>query len=332
MTRRNRGPKRRIISAERRDSRRVSIIGAGRLGAAFAIALRMAGHSIELVVTEHAANARKVSRLVGGKTVGLSANQVRRLTADQAERLQRTSLFIISTPDDAIAPVSAELAAALKPLLTKNPKTRRPRIALHTSGALTSKALKPLKELGFSVGSLHPLVSISDSKTGAEWLTRAYFSVEGDAEAIRSARTLVRGIGGRAFEINAESKALYHAAALMASPNMTALFDVALEMLTRCGLSRSIARKVLLPLVGSTLHNLTTQDPSRALTGTFKRGDVATVRKHIDAIQSQDLKEALAAYVVLGRHSMKLAARSGKEAVEIDDLLATAFAESRKRS
>lgn len=332
MNRRNRGPKRRTVSAERRDRPGVSIIGAGRLGAAFGIALRKAGHSIELVVTEHDASARRVSRLIGGQTVGLSANQVRRLTTGQAERLNRTALFIIATPDDAIAPVSAGLASALEPLLTKNPKTRRRRIALHTSGALSSKVLEPLKELGFSVGSLHPLVSISDSKTGAEWLTRAYFSVEGEAEATRSARKLVREIGGRAFEINAESKALYHAAALMASPNMTALFDVALEMLIRCGLSRSTARKVLLPLVESTLHNLTTQDPSSALTGTFKRGDVATVRKHIDAIQAEDLKEALAAYVVLGRHSAKLAALSGKQAAEIDDLLAAAFAESRKRS
>ncbi len=150
--------------------------------------------------------------------------------------------------------------------------------------------------------------------------------------AVRSARKIAREIGGRAFEINAESKALYHAAALMASPNMTALFDVALEMLTRCGLSRSNARKVLLPLVESTIHNLSAQDPSRALTGTFKRGDVATVRKHLAAIQSQDLKEALAAYVVLGRHSLRLAPRSGKQAVEIDDLLAAAFAKSRKGS
>ena len=328
MTRRNRGPKRRIISAKRRGRPGVSIIGAGRLGTAFAIALRKAGHSIELVVTKHAANALRVSRLIGGETVGLSASQMRRLTPEQSDRLQRTSLFIISTPDDAIGPVSAELAAALKPILTENPGTRRSRVALHTSGALSSKVLEPLKEPGFSVGSLHPLVSISHPETGAEWLTRAYFSVEGDAVAIRSARRIVREIGGQAFEINPESKALYHAAALMASPNMTALFDVALEMLTRCGLSRSNARKVLLPLVESTIHNLSTQDPSRALTGTFKRGDIATVRKHIAAIQSQDLKEALAAYVVLGRHSLKLAARSEKQAAGIDNLLTAASAKS----
>src|SRR5437868_10489920 len=40
------------------------------------------------------------------------------------------------------------------------------RIALHTSGALSSDALAPLSAAGFAVGSLHPLVSVSDARAG----------------------------------------------------------------------------------------------------------------------------------------------------------------------
>jgi len=87
---------------------------------------------------------------------------------------------------------------------------------------------------------------------------------------------------------------------------MVALFDIALEMLGHCGLSPRRAREVLLPLVESTLANLSTRDPARALTGTFKRGNVSTVRKHLAAIESEQLSDALAAYVLLGRRSLGL--------------------------
>ena len=78
-------------------------------------------------------------------------------------------------------------------------------------------------------------------------------------------------------------------------------------MLSSCGLSRRRARQVLLPLVESTLANLKLQDPKLALTGPFKRGDAATIRKHIAAMRSADLHDALAAYALLGRRSLAMA-------------------------
>jgi predicted short-subunit dehydrogenase-like oxidoreductase (DUF2520 family) len=165
------------------------------------------------------------------------------------------------------------------------------------------------------------LISISDPKAGADRFREIWFALEGDAAAVGAAQRLVKGLGARHFRITASKKALYHAAALMASPNLTALFDIALQMLVRCGLSETRARNVLLPLVKSTLDNLTQQDPARALTGTFKRGDVATVRKHLSAIESQDLSEALRAYVVLGCHSIDLAGLKGTSRSEIQRLL-----------
>lgn len=184
---------------------------------------------------------------------------------------------------------------------------------MHTSGALGANVLNPLKREGFAVGSIHPLISISNPETGANWLARAYYSLEGDSTAVMAGRRLVRELGGKSFQIKPEMKALYHAAALMASPNLTALFDIALEMLSRCGISTTRARQVLLPLVESTLANLVRQDPRSALTGTFKRGDLATAIKHINSIKGEKLIEALQAYVVLGNRSLALAKPSRNE-------------------
>src|SRR5207237_17913 len=162
------------------------------------------------------------------------------------DELTRADLIIIAVSDDAIETVTQQLAAVFrtrsKALRPKMPR----RTAMHTSGALGANVLDPLKREGFVVGSIHPLISISDPATGADWLARAYFSLEGDSQAVMVGRRLVGQLGGQSFQIRPEMKALYHAAALMASPNLTALFDMALEMMTRCGMSPLRARNALL--------------------------------------------------------------------------------------
>jgi len=286
----------------------VSIIGAGRVGTAFGIGLRKAGYKIDLLVAKHERSAKRAARLIGSPVVALSAAQFRRLTKTN---VPQSSLIIIATPDGVIESIANELAAMFRARGPNNPVKNR--VVLHTSGAFPAQVLRPLRDRGFAIGSLHPLISISDSEIGAKGLTHSFFSLEGDAAAVRLGRRIGRDLGGQSFTINSSAKPLYHAAALMASPGMTALFDIAVEMLARCGLSRTRARKILLPLVKSTLENLKTQDPARALTGTFKRGDIATVRKHLAAIESQKMRDALEAYVVLGRRSLALSDHAPNE-------------------
>jgi predicted short-subunit dehydrogenase-like oxidoreductase (DUF2520 family) len=286
----------------------VAIIGAGRMGTALGLALKAAGYQIEVVVTKRPSRARRAANAIGGQTLGLSVQQMERLSQAQAERFMTSSLIVIATPDDAIAGAAQSLAGLLKsnPAAPAKGQHRR-RTALHTSGALSSEVLRPLQSAGFATGSLHPLVSISDSVSGASALAQAFFSIEGEPAAVRVARSMVRSFGGQSFLIESRHKSLYHAAAVMASPHTVALLDIALEMLGRCRISPERARKVLLPLMESTVANLATQNPAHALTGTFLRGDVATVRSHLAAIKSEKLRDALSAYVLLGQRSLSLA-------------------------
>jgi predicted short-subunit dehydrogenase-like oxidoreductase (DUF2520 family) len=91
----------------------------------------------------------------------------------------------------------------------------------------------------------------------------------------------------------------------MASGNVTALFDVAIGMLAECGLTRRQAQTALLPLLASAVRNLEELDPARALTGTFTRGDVETVKRHLASLKNH--QPALEAYRLLGRRSLQLA-------------------------
>jgi predicted short-subunit dehydrogenase-like oxidoreductase (DUF2520 family) len=186
---------------------------------------------------------------------------------------------------------------------------------LHASGALGSDALAPLGAHAFSLGSLHPLVSITDASSGAEHLRGAFYCLEGEARARAAAKEIVRALAGHSFSIAARDKPLYHAAAVMSAGHMVALFSLATEMLVRCGLSPRRASSVLLPLAASTLENLARAKLSAdALTGPFARADVATLRGHLAALREFDMNETLPVYVALGRHALRLARARGGSA------------------
>ncbi len=278
-------------ATKRKEKPEVSIIGAGRLGTTLAVALSRRGYSIRSIVSRRAQSARKAAKLLDGNPRVFAANKL--------HSLPPADLFLITTPDDQIAAVAAELSS-----FENNPK--RKLTALHTIGALSSEVLAPLRQKGWNTGSIHPLVSVSDSRNGATPLQGAFWSVEGDNGALRLGKAIVRDLEGRSFSIRSEDKPLYHAAAVMIAGNVVALFDVTIEMLAQCGLSRKTARSILLPLIASTVHNLQTKDPADALTGTFSRGDVETVKRHIAALKSNELCDALELYRLLGKRSLKL--------------------------
>lgn len=293
----------------------ISIIGAGRLGTALAVALASRGYSIEAVVARRLHHARRAAALI--------PSAPRPLTSAQLNLLPSSDLLFITTPDDAIE----QAAASLLLLAKSTPETsgKRKRTVLHTSGALSSNVLSGLRDAGFHVGSMHPLVSVSDAVSGAESLRTAFYCVEGERAASRVARALVRDLGGQSFSISARDKALYHAAAVMASGHVVALFDIAIEMLLHCGLNRARARAVLMPLLRSTIENLSAHEPARALTGTFARADVTTVRRHLAALRQLSGREAYATYLLLGQRSLQLAESIGAANVAASKEIALAL-------
>lgn len=281
----------------------VSIIGAGRLGTALAIALSQCGYQVEAVVARRKAHAESAARLVPNEPLALSSSELNRLPPSR--------LLFITTPDDVIEDTAAGLAIATR-------EHGEQGIALHTSGALSSDVLKSLREAGFHTGSMHPLVAVSEPFTGAESLRRAFFCIEGGRKAASAARAVVRDLGARSFHVSTEKKALYHAAAVTSSGHVVALLDIAIEMLVRCGLKEKDARSILMPLIESNTENLRELAPAHALTGTFARADMRTVRRHLEAIRREGMSDALTAYKLLGRRSLRLAKQrgAGREAIK----------------
>lgn len=268
------------------------------------LALRVAGYPILSVVARRLSKAKTAAALIKSNSLALSASQL--------ISLPPSDILLISTPDDVLESVATELSC-IGSLSNRG-------VALHTSGALSSAVLSPLAALGLHCGSLHPLVSVSRPELGAQNLRGAFFGIEGDNTARRVAGKLVRDLNGQSFSIDADKKALYHAAAVMTAGHVVALFDVASEMLVRSGLDSATARRVLLPLLKSAVGNLEAATPERALTGTFSRGDQATVVEHLKALGQTNLTTAQATYRLLGLRSLVLAKRRGMKAELVDAL------------
>jgi len=299
---------------------RFGIIGAGRLGTALARALAGVGHQPVFLLGRDLRRARRAREAAGVDCDVYSAASL--------GDLPQVDLLFITTPDDALAETASRLAAAegeRRGPLPKRLAGGRRGVALHTSGALTSEELAPLRERGYAIGSLHPLVAVSDVAQGAVSLRYAFYCVEGEARAVRAARGVVsdlgRDFGAQSFTVPAEKKALYHAAAVMCAGHTVALFDAAASLLAACGLKPREAQRVLLPLLSSAVSNLSPRghkgaqpEPSEALTGSFARADVGTVRKHLAALEEAGDPEALEIYRLLGRRSLRLAAERGADA------------------
>lgn len=283
---------------------RISIIGAGRMGTALGLTLRREGHHIQLVVNRHAASARRAAGAIGGDAIPSTPRQL----PNHVKKLAESDLLLISTPDDALESVADQIAGLIRLAQSGSRQRNRRRFALHTSGALSSDALEPLKSLGFAVASFHPLVAIAHAGTAQDSFSGVHVCLEGQRAAVQIGRSLARDLGGHSFTIASGAKPLYHAAAVMTSGHVVALFDLATEMLLKCGLSQRQAWQILAPLLASTAANLGSNSPARALTGPLARGDIATARKHLAAMETNKLSEAAALYSALGRRALRLAA------------------------
>ncbi len=285
---------------------KISIIGAGRLGGALAIALAGKGFTIENLAVRQSGKAERLAGLIEPAPKIILADDFSEVVSD---------VIFITTQDSEIEPVARRLTEKL---------SHQPAV-FHTSGALSSEILNSLKHIGCRTGSLHPLVSISDSIRGAEKFAGAYFCVEGDAEAVETGKAIVEKLSGNAFSIETKFKTLYHASAVTACGHLIALIDTAIEMLTKCGLNETDAQRVLLPLIKSTVENLETQSTAQSLTGTFARADVSTFEKHLETLRENVPAEILEIYLQLGMRSIPLAEKQGADSVNLakisDELL-----------
>ena len=247
--------------------REFAILGAGRLGRTLGRLLAFQDYRPTGLSCRTLQSARQASAFIGGGSP----------TTSNPRAAARAPLVLIATPDREIVPVARELSRARLAWTG--------RIVAHTSGAVSSTALEPLKTRGALVASLHPLASIATSRPDAEFRGTP-FAIEGAPRAVHVLRRLVLDIGGLPVTIPREAKALYHLIACILSNDLVAFLACGFEAARGLGLGPRQAARLYLPLVRGTVENVASLGPVKALTGPVSRGDIATLRLHAEALRT----------------------------------------------
>ncbi len=245
---------------------KICIVGPGRLGSALALALHAAGYAIAEIVSRDRSESRRRARALAKR---VSARAVTLANAPLS-----CELIWICVPDREIASAAASLAAVRQDW--------RGTTVFHASGALTSDLLAPLAEAGACVASVHPMMTFV--RAAAPSLAGVSFAVEGDAQAARVARDMVRRLNGTLIKIAKEDKRLYHAWGAFASPLLICQLATADRIAAELGLSAAQARATLAPIFRQTIENYIAHGPAEAFSGPLVRGDAATVRAHLDEL------------------------------------------------
>jgi len=282
--------------------RTLNIIGSGRVGRACGrLWTKARAFEVKDVLTRSRASAAAAVKFIGaGRAAG------------NLDEMRPADVWMIATRDDAIVPSCVTLAGSGK-IVPGN-------IVFHVSGATPSSDLKPARERGALIASVHPIKTFTDARLAAQTFPGTYCGAEGDRGALKVLKPAFAKIGARVLDINPELKPIYHAGGVFACNYLVALIEAALRTHEKAGVPRAASLKALEPMVRETVDAIFDNGTERALTGPISRGDVATVRRQRSVIGSWDA-ELGELYRGLGLLAVALA-ESGRR---IDPLRAAAL-------
>ncbi|MFJ9387460.1 Rossmann-like and DUF2520 domain-containing protein [Nocardioides sp. NPDC101246] len=282
---------------------RVGVVGAGRVGAVLAAALRSAGHEIVAVAGESDASRARIASLLPGVPVEKPTAVAR-----------ACDLLLLTVPDDMLGNVVKTMtdAGAIRPGM----------YVAHTSGRHGLAILEPAAAIGAHVMAVHPAMTFSGTSVDLARLSGCVFGLTAATPADRAfAESLVLDLGGKPMWVPEEMRTLYHAGLAHGANHLVTLVTEAMEILAAAGATDPAG--TLRPLLTAALDNALDHGDA-ALTGPIVRGDVGTVAAHLDDIRT-NAPQTLASYVSMARATLDRAVSDGRllpiRALKIKNLL-----------
>ncbi|MEJ7749008.1 MAG: DUF2520 domain-containing protein [Candidatus Limnocylindrales bacterium] len=269
------------------------VVGGGAVGTALAIALSRAGWPVQAVASRDPERRERFRRLVDGA----------RAFAEPQALIEEVELIILAVPDDAIAGLAASV------------RLYGGQALVHTSGALGADVLTPAMAAGSQAGAFHPLVAFADTERAIAALHGATVAIEGDDQLAGLLADMADALGATAVRLAPGSKAAYHAAAVLAAGGFVALLDAIVELGAVAGLDEAGALAIYTPLLEGTLGNARSLGVAAALTGPVTRGDLGTLRAHLEALRKH-APGVLDLYAAAARREIELARGRGALATE----------------
>ena len=267
----------------------IGVVGAGRVGAVVAAALRSAGHDVVAAAGDSAASLHRIETLLPG---------VRH--AKPTDVARACDLLLLTVPDDMLENVVTQLVGA--------GAIREGQVVCHTSGRHGLAVLASATEIGARPIAMHPAMTFTGTGRDLDRLSGCVFGMTaGDAER-EYAEGLVADLRGIPLWVPESKRTLYHAGLAHGANHLVTLVSQAMELLAASGAEDPAA--TLRPLLSAALDNALEQGDA-ALTGPIVRGDVKTVQAHLHDI-AENAPATIPSYVAMAKATADRAVLDGR--------------------
>jgi predicted short-subunit dehydrogenase-like oxidoreductase (DUF2520 family) len=267
----------------------IGVIGAGRVGAVLAAALRYAGHAVVSVAGESAGSRTRAETMLPGVRVDKPTAVARSCDA-----------LLLTVPDDALDNVVRMLVAS--------GAIRAGQLVVHSSGRHGMAVLQPALDIGARGVAMHPAMTFTGTERDLAHLPGCAWGVTCGAGEREVAEQIVDDLDGRLVWVDEANRAKYHAALAHGANHLVTLVSQSMDLLREAGSTDPAA--TLRPLLTAALDNALEYGDA-ALTGPIVRGDVQTVVEHLRSLAASS-PSTLESYVVMARATASHAVIDGR--------------------
>lgn len=265
---------------------KIGFVGAGRAGCSLGKYFTTKAAQADVTVTGYNSIVEEEARWAAQFTGSSVFERIEDVIA-------ASDAIILSTPDGAIKKVWD----------TIDKKNLTGKMICHLSGSLSSDVFSGIDTYGGYAISIHPMFAFSNKDSVYQQLDSVSFTLEGHPYAINVWQQLLDALGNRSVVIDQAKKPKYHAAASILSNQVIAVLATGYELLEECGFSEQEARTFSAALVRDNVEHVIADGCVSALTGPIERGDVGTVKKHLQELN--DTQKEM--YRVCGSKLLELA-------------------------
>ena len=258
---------------------KIGIIGSGFVGGSLAVALSRVGYNVIAASSRRFVSAEALAQRIEGCKAFVSSQEV----------IDVSDVVFLTTPDDLIKSIS-------EGLLWRNKQA-----VIHCSGAASLDVFDHLENV--TPGAFHPLQAFMSIDEGSESFSGITFGIEGGEEIASFLEEMAKNLNAHPVFLTSEDKALYHMSGVMLGGLLTEYAAITTQLWEDIGRSRSDGIRALLPMMRQVANNLERFGLPEAVAGPYARGDVGTVRKHLEALRKRK-PELMAFYCELALAGM----------------------------
>jgi predicted short-subunit dehydrogenase-like oxidoreductase (DUF2520 family) len=245
---------------------KIAIIGAGRIAYSLTSALLKAGYIVDIIISKKNSSAKALAEKFGVKKYSDDINLISK----------SVNVFFLTVPDSEIKKTAVQLSKEKLKFSTA--------FFIHFSGAEDISVLARLKLKGGKTGSLHLMQTFPSKKIVN--IKNVHSAIETNDDSVHKfLMQLCSDLQLIPFRIDSKDKTYYHLAGVFASNFLAGNLLNAQKLLSLNNIDEQKYFIILSSTIQSTLQNIKTVGPAKALSGPVDRGDIKTIRKHISSLQ-----------------------------------------------